>query len=205
MMGPMSSSSVFGGMVGLMVLVAVLALVAGAALFGSDLLNPKTSDAIAQEKILAAQSKAEQEALARKLQADRAEAELAKIRQETEALQRASNQALEIAAQRHQYELAQAQRRDEVVLSLLPIVIGAGALALLAVCGGWAYYLVQAGNSRLVSAQAKAVPVPQIRRACTNEMAERIATLTKQIDQKPTPSGNGRHPPEHEPAGTAQR
>ena len=205
MMGPMSSSSVFGGLVGLMVLVAILALVAGGALSGSDLLNPKTSDAMARERLLAAQSKAEKDALEIKLQTARAEAELIKIRQETEARQRENEQAGEFAAQRHQYELAQAQRRDDIVASLLPKVIGAGALALLAICGGLTYYLIQAGNSRLVSAQAKIVPVSQIRRACTNELAKRIATLPKQTDPRPTPSGNGKHPPQYEPAGATHR
>lgn len=95
-------SSLFGGLVGLVVVVALLALVAGAALSGNDLLNPHTSEAIKQEKLLAAQSKAETEALERKLQSAQTEAELARIRQEIEA--RSQKEAADLEAYRAQKE-----------------------------------------------------------------------------------------------------
>jgi hypothetical protein len=204
-----SSTSLFGGLVGLVVVVAILALVAGAALSGSDLLNPNTSAANAEAINRATQSKLEQEALDRKLQEARVEAELNRIRQETVARQRESEQALELAIQRQQHELAQVERRDQVINSVLPMMAVAMMIAVLIVSSGLTYYLIQSGRSRWGMAKAQsprrvtnvdtwhdpAWRAQQINRARANEVAQHWAESARQATSKPAPGGNGQPPP----------
>lgn len=179
-----SGTSLFGGLVGLVVVVAILALVAGAALSGSDLLNPKTSAAAAEAITQAMQSKSEKEALDRRLLEAQVEAEVDKMNQETaarqrqsllalafsaqrqqyeldrfhletEAKQRESEQALELAARRQQHELEQVERRNQVVNWVLPATAVSAMIAVLITSGGLTFYLIQSGRSRGGTAQAR--------------------------------------------------
>ena len=179
-----SSTSLFGGLVGLVIVVAILALVAGAALSGSDLLNPNTSAANAEAITHATESKSEKEALDRRLLEAQVEAEEKRIRQETVARQRESDrafalavqlqkheldrihqeavaqqreseQALGLAAQRQQHELEQEERRNQVINSVLPAMAVSVIMAVLIISGGLTYYLVRSGRSRGGMAEAQ--------------------------------------------------
>ncbi len=208
-----SGTSLFGGLVSLVIVVAILALVAGVALSGSDLLNPNTSTANAEAINRATRSKSEQEAIDRKLQEARVEAELNRIRQETEARQRESEQALGLAVQRQQHELAQAELRNQVINSLLPTMAVTVMIAVLIISGGLTYYLIQSGRSRWGMAKAQsptrvtnvdawhdpAWRAQQINMARSNEVAQHWAELARQATSKPAPGGNGQHPPTSEP------
>ena len=131
---------------GMIIVVVVLTLVAGLAVFGNDLLNPNTSAAKADAIRQVTQSKIDKGAI-----------EWAKAQQEAVVLQRQSDQALAFEAQRDTYELAQMEQRDQIVNSLLPpTIVAAILLATLVLSAALAYYLIQPGRSRWIAAQAQA-------------------------------------------------
>ena len=131
---------------GMIIVVVVLTLVAGLAVFGNDLLNPNTSAAKADAIRQVTQSKIDKEAI-----------EWAKAQQAAVVLQRQSDQALAFEAQREPYRLAQMEQRDQIVNSLLPpTIVAAILLATLVLSAALAYYLIQPGRSRWIAAQAQA-------------------------------------------------
>jgi len=193
---------------GMIIVVVVLALVAGLAVFGNDLLNPNTSAAKADAIRQVTQSKIDKGAI-----------EWAKAQQEAVVLQRQSDQALAFEAQRDTYELAQMEQRDQIVNSLLPpTIVAAILLATLVLSAALAYYLIQPGRSRSIAAQAQApvkvqaqalvaVQAPsqtqaqarqteswndldwrteQIHKARAHEAAERWVELARQTAQDPS-------------------
>lgn len=221
-MMPMGGTSLFGGLVGLVIVVAILALAAGGALSGSDLLNPKTSDAIWQEKTQAVQSKAAKDATdleayrAQKtaeiektnsdlasykaIQAAKVQAEQEKIRQDVEARQRKLEQ-----------DLALARRAQEALMTGVK-------WAILVLSAGVAAFLGQLGYCRLMLARAQTAQYDLWRNPAYREEARRqarqkevgdreVALAWQSAAQKPTVGGNGKHPPKYgpEPVKALQR
>jgi hypothetical protein len=214
-----SNNTPLAGLVGIILVVAAIAAVAGLAISGTDLLNPKTSDAIWQEKTQAVQSKTAKDAIdleayrAQKaaeiekgaldvanykaVQAARAQAEQDKIRLDVQARERELAQNLELARQ------------------IRYVAWAVGALAILIVSVGVAVCLIQLGHSRLALAQAQATQAnpwhnptwrtEQIRGARKIEAVERESALVWRAAQKAVVGGNGKHPPKDEPLESVGR
>jgi len=174
---------------GLFIVVIVLALVSGLAVFGSDLLNPDTSAAKADAIRQVTQSKTNKEAIdladAQQKQAiDWANAQQKqaidwdKAQQEAAFQQRQSDQTLAFTAQRHQYELAQMEQRDQIVNSLLPpTLVAAILLATLVLSAALAYFLIQSGAAR-----AQAPVKVQVQALVAVQSPARIRALAAQIE-----------------------
>jgi uncharacterized protein (UPF0333 family) len=149
-----------GSFFGIIIVVVVLALVAGLAVFGNDRVNPNTSAANADAIRQVTQTKTDKEAIAWNNAQQQGALEWDKAQQEAAFQQRQSDQTLAFTAQRNQYELAQMQQRDQIVNSLLPpTLVAAILLATLFLSAAIAYYLIQPGRSEWIAqtqAQAKA-------------------------------------------------
>jgi len=197
---------------GLFIVVVVLALVAGLAVFGNDLLNPDTSAAKADAIRQVTQSKANKEAI-EWAQAQQKEAiEWDKAQQAAAFQQRQSDQTLELEAQRNQYELAQMGQRDQIVNSWSPAVLAVTLVATLVLSAALAYFLIRSGAARaqapvrvqvqaLVAVQAPARTralaaqteswndldwrTEQIHKARASEATERWVELARQAAQAP--------------------
>jgi len=197
---------------GLFIVVVVLALVAGLAVFGNDLLNPDTSAAKADAIRQVTQSKANKEAI-EWAQAQQKEAiEWDKAQQAAAFQQRQSDQTLELEAQRNQYELAQMGQRDQIVNAWSPAVLAVTLVATLVLSAALAYFLIRSGAARaqapvrvqvqaLVAVQSPARiqalaaqieswnnldwRTEQIHKARANEAAERWVELDRQAAQAP--------------------
>jgi len=197
---------------GLFIVVVVLALVAGLAVFGNDLLNPGTSAAKADAIRQVTQSKANKEAIGW-AQAQQKEAiEWDKAQQAAAFQQRQSDQTLELEAQRNQYELAQMGQRDQIVNSWSPAVLAVTLVATLVLSAALAYFLIRSGAARaqapvrvqvqaLVAVQAPARTralaaqteswndldwrTEQIHKARASEATERWVELARQAAQAP--------------------
>jgi hypothetical protein len=200
-------------MVGLVVIVALLALVAGGALSGSDLLNPKTSDAIALEKRLAAESKAAKDAT--DLQAYQAQkaAEIEKANSDLanyQAIQAAKAQA-ELDRIRSEAEAYQRKLEQDLMLARLTTytLLAGGTLTSLVLGIGATIFLRQLGRSRLILARAQAAQsdpwrnttfrAEAKRQARANELAVlESAAVWQAIARRSAAGGNGKKPPEPE-------
>ena len=202
------NGSFFGVFV--VVVVLVLALVAGVAVFGNDLMNPDTSAAKADAIRQVTQSKANKEAI-EWAQAQQKEAiEWDKAQQEAAFQQRQSDQTLEFKAQRNQAELAQMGQRDQIMNSWSPAIVAVILVATLVLSAALAYFLIRSGAARaqapvkvqvqaLVAVQSPARirglaaqieswnnldwRTEQIHKARANEAAERWMELTRQAAQ----------------------
>jgi len=154
-----------GSFFAVFIVVVVLALVAGVAVFGNDLMNPDTSAANADAIRQVTQSKTDKEAIAWDKAQQQGAIEWDKAQQEAAFQQRQSDQTLEFAAQRHQYELAQMGQRDQIVNSLLPpTIVAAILLATLVLSAALAYFLIRSGAAQAqapVKAQAQALVAVQ--------------------------------------------
>jgi hypothetical protein len=219
MMSPMNSSSVFGGMVGLVVIVAVLALVAGGALSGSDLLNPTTSDAIAHEKKLAADSKAAKDAADLEAYQAQKAAEIEKANSDLanyQAIQAAKAQA-ELDRIRSEAEAYQRKLEQDLMLARLTThaLLAGGTLTSLVLGIGATIFLRQLGRSRLILARVQAAQSDPWRNTTFRAEAKRQARATElamlgsavvwQAAHKFSPNGDGKRWPKYEPAETMQR
>ena len=195
---------------GLFIVVIVLALMAGLAVFGNDLLNPDTSAAKADAIRQVTQSKANKEAI-EWAQAQQKEAiEWDKAQQEAAFQQRQSDQTLEFKAQRNQAELAQMGQRDQIMNSWSPAIVAVILMATLVLSAALAYFLIRSGAARaqapvkvqvqaLVAVQSPAQlqalaaqieswnnldwRTEQIHKARANEAAERWMELARQAAQ----------------------
>jgi hypothetical protein len=197
---------------GLFVVVIVLALVAGLAVFGSDLLNPDTSAAKADAIRQVTQSNTDKGAIEWAKAQQQEAIEWDKAQQAAVFQQRQSDQTLEFEAQRHQYELAQMGQRDQIVNYWSPTIVAVILVAMLVLSSALAYFLIRSGAARaqaLVKVQDQALVVvqspariqvlavqteswnnldwriEQIHKARTNEATERWGELTRQADQAP--------------------
>jgi hypothetical protein len=196
-----------GSFFAIIIVVIVLALVAGLAVFGNDRLNPNTSAANADALRQVTQSKTDNQAIAWDKAQQQGAIEWDKAQQEAASQQRQSDQALEFTAQRNQYELAQMEQRDRIVNSLLPpTLVAAILLATLVLSVALAYYLIQPGRSGWIAAPAPLVAVQsltqtqaaqteswndpnwrteRIREARAHEATERWVELVRQATQAP--------------------
>ena len=137
-----------GSFFAVFIVVVVLALVAGVAVFGNDLLNPDTSAAKADAIRQVTQSKTDKEAI-EWAQAQQKEAiEWDKAQQEAAFQQRQSDQTLEFEAQRNQAELAQMGQRDQIVNSWSPAIVAVILVATLVLSAALAYFLIRSGAAR---------------------------------------------------------
>ena len=162
---------------GLFIVVVVLALVAGLAVFGNDLLNPDTSAAKADAIRQVTQSKTNKEAI-EWAQAQQKEAiEWDKAQQEAAFQQRQSDQTLELEAQRNQYELAQMGQRDQIVNSWSPAVLAVTLVATLVVSAALAYFLIRSGAAR-----AQAPVKVQVQALVAVQSPARIRALAAQTE-----------------------
>ena len=192
------------GMLGIIVVIAMIGVISGVAISGTDLLNFNTSAAEARIQEMEAELQLEKDAI--DLQYYEA-IQAAQTESEKEALR------LELEAQkdRLEQELAHQRAQDELDLALARptryVVLAVGTLTALIVSVGLAVFLIQYGRSRLVSAQAEAthahaapwnVPAwraEQIRHAREREIAERMHAMDQKITREPGTGGNGNHPP----------
>ena len=181
-----SNNTPLAGLLGIVVVIAIIGAISGLALSETDLLNFNTSAAEARIRELEARS--EREALQRKLDQD-------------------------LAHQREQAKQNLVHQREQATQNLWLarltryVALIVGALATLIVSVGLTVFLIQYGRSRLVLAQAEATHTQaapwhvstwraeQIRRAREREVAEREAALGQQTTRKPGSGGNGRHRP----------
>jgi hypothetical protein len=130
-----------GSFFAVFIVVVVLALVAGVAVFGNDLINPDTSAAKADAIRQVTQSNTDKGAIEWAKAQQQAAIEWDKAQQAAAFQQRQSDQTLEFTAQRNQYELAQMEQRDQIVNSLLPpTLVAAILLATLVLSAALAYY-----------------------------------------------------------------
>ena len=192
------------GMLGIIVVIAMIGVISGVAISGTDLLNFNTSAAEARIREMEAQLETDKDAI--DLQYHKA-IQAARTESEEEALR------LELEAQkaRLEQELAHQRAQDELDLALARptryVVLAVGTLAVLIVSVGLAVFLIQYGRSRLVSAQAEATHAQaapwdvyawraeQIRRAREREITERMRAMDQQTTGEPGTGGNGKHPP----------
>jgi len=204
------NGSFFGVFV--VVVVLVLALVAGVAVFGNDLMNPDTSAAKADAIRQVTQSNTDKGAIEWAKAQQQGAIEWDKAQQEAAFQQRQSDQILEFQAQRNQAELAQIGQRDQIINSWSPTIVAAILLATLVLSAALAYYLIRSGATRaqapvkvqvqaLVAVQSPARiqalaaqieswnnldwRTEQIHKARANEAAERWVELDRQAAQAP--------------------
>jgi hypothetical protein len=192
------------GLLGIVVVIAMIGVVSGVAISGTDLLNFNTSAAEARILEMDAELQSKKDAI--DLQYYEA-IQAARTESEKEALR------LELKAQKDglEQELAHQRAQDELDLALARptryVVLAVGTLAALIVSVGLAVFLIQYGRSRLVSAQAEATHAQaapwdvyawraeQVRRAREREIADRMRTMGQQTTREPDTGGNGKHPP----------
>jgi len=166
-----------GSFFAVFIVIVVLALVAGVAVFGNDLLNPDTSAAKADAIRQVTQSNTDKGAIEWAKAQQKEAIAWDTAQQEAAFQQRQSDQTLEFAAQRNQYELAQMEQRDQIVNSLLPpTIVAAILLATLVLSVTLAYYLIRSGAAR---AQA---PVVQVQALVAVQSPARIQALAAQIE-----------------------
>ncbi len=199
-----SNNTPLAGLLGIVVVIALIGAISGLALSGTDLLNFNTSAAEAHIREMEAQLQADKTAIDlqyyKAIQAARTESEKEELRLELEAQKRKLEQELAHQRARNELDLVLARLTRYVVLTV-------GALATLMVSVGLAIFLIQYGRSRLVLAQAEVththaaswhVPAwraEQIRRAREREVAEREVAMGQQTTGKSGTGDNGRHPP----------
>jgi hypothetical protein len=165
-----------GSFFAVFIVVVVLALVAGVAVFGNDLMNPDTSAAKADAIRQVTQSNTDKGAI-EWAQAQQNEAIAWDKAQQAAALQqRQSDQTLEFAAQRNQYELAQMGQRDQIVNSWSPAILAAILVATLVLSAALAYFLIRSGAAR---AQA---PVVQVQALVALQSPARMQALAAQSE-----------------------
>ncbi len=212
MLGPMSSSSVFGGMIGLVLIVAVLALMAGLALSGTDLLNPTSSDAAARAKNQITSNKERRDALDLEVYQVQKENEMTKSAADLEAYKAVQAARAKAEQKKAQLEVEALQHRMEQELELARltryVLLAIGTLITLIASAGAVVRLVLFSRSRWALAPAQVAHVDpwrdaewraqQVRRARENELAERGAAAVCRAVQEPAVSGNGKHSPEGE-------
>jgi hypothetical protein len=156
------NSTPLSGLIGIVLVVALIGTIAGLALAGTDLLNSNTSAAAARAQDQETWAHAQHAAIDLKLQQAKSEAEIEKITSDLEnyrAIQAAQAQAerdklkLEVAAQQRELNQNLAFTRLTRFVTLAVIT-----LATLIVSVGLATFLVQWGRSRywLPSTQAEA-------------------------------------------------
>ncbi len=142
----------FTGLARVVLIVALLAGMGGAALAGTDLLNFNTSSAAARAQDVETQYRAQKQAIDlegyRELVAAQTEAEKEVIRLEVGARKRELEAAYEHQLRQAEQDLAlerQTRRAELIALILAVLIVGSGL----------SYYLVQQGRSRLLEAQAR--------------------------------------------------
>jgi len=137
-----------GSFFAVFIVVVVLALVAGVALFGNDLMNPATSAAKAAAMRQVTQSNTDKGAIEWAKAQQQAAIEWDKAQQAAVFQQRQSDQTLEIEAQRHQAELAQMGQRDQIMNSWSPAIVAVILVATLVLTAALAYFLIRSGAAR---------------------------------------------------------
>lgn len=162
---------------GLFIVVIVLALMAGLAVFGNDLLNPDTSAAKADAIRQVTQGKTDKGAIEWAKAQQQAAIEWAKAQQAAAFQQRQSDQTLEFQAQRNQAELAQMGQRDQIVNSWSPAIVAVILVATLALSAALAYFLIRSGAAR-----AQAPVKVQVQALVAVQSPARIRALAAQIE-----------------------
>ncbi len=189
------NTSVTSALVGLVVVMLVAGLVMGLAFTGTDLLNPRTSEARANEMNQATEYQAQMDAI--DLEHHQWELEAQAAAQEEQL-----HQETEFQGQRQEQELAHQRKRDALRLTLLQIregvLLGAGVLALLSVGGGLTFYLVSLGR-RAQRLQRDPWQSPEWREnmrrlAQANErLLRHLESSRRSPDKEVAGGGNGRH------------
>ncbi len=199
-----------GSFFAVFIVVVVLALVAGVAVFGNDLMNPATSAAKAAAMRQVTQSNTDKGAIEWAKAQQQAAIEWDKAQQAAAFQQRQSDQTLEIEAQRHQAELAQMGQREQIINSWSPAIVAVLLVATLVLSAALAYFLIRSGAAKsqtpvqvqaLVAVQSPAQiqalamrtlswndldwRIEQIHRARANEAAERWGELAQQAALAP--------------------
>ena len=206
-----SNNTPLAGLLGIVVVIAIIGAISGLALSETDLLNFNTSAAEARIRELEAQLQAEKAASDQELYQAEIAAQIEQVASDLEshkAIESARVQAekdkirLEVTARQHKLDQDLALARLTRFAALIVMT-----LATLIVSVGLTVFLIQYGRSRLVLAQAEATHTQaapwhvstwraeQIRRAREREVAEREAALGQQTTRKPGSGGNGRHRP----------
>jgi hypothetical protein len=162
---------------GLFIVVIVLALMAGLAVFGSDLLNPDTSAAKADAIRQVTQSNTDKGAIEWAKAQQQAAIEWDKAQQAAAFQQRQSDQTLELQAQRNQAELAQMGQRDQIMNSWSPAIIAVMLVAALVLSAALAYFLIRSGAAR-----AQAPVKVQVQALVAVQSPARIRALAAQIE-----------------------
>ena len=162
---------------GLFIVVIVLALMAGLAVFGNDLLNPDTSAAKADAIRQVTQGKANKEAIDWANAQQKQAIELDKAQQAAAFQQRQSDQTLELQAQRNQAELAQMGQRDQIMNSWSPAIVAVILVATLVLSAALAYFLIRSGAAR-----AQAPVKVQVQALVAVQSPARIRALAAQIE-----------------------
>ncbi len=151
---------------GLFMVVIVLALVAGLAVFGNDLMNPDTSAAKADAIRQVTQSKANKEAIDWANAQQKQAIEWDKAQQEAVVQQRQSDQTLELQAQRNQ-----------IMNSWSPAIIAVTLVATLVLSAALAYFLIRSGAAR-----AQAPVRVQVQALVAVQSPAQIQALAAQIE-----------------------
>jgi len=207
------NSTPLSGLIGIVLVVALIGTVAGLALAGTDLLNSNTSAAAARAQDQETWAQTQKAAIDLKLQQAKSEAEIEKITSDLETYE--AIQAAQAQAEKDKIGLEVVARQRELDQNLAFTrltrfaILAVATLATLIVSAGLATFLVQWGRSQWVLAQAKAAQavawhVPawraeQVRHARARERAERKAALGQQAVSKSATGGNGKHPPKGRP------
>jgi len=191
------------GLLGIVVVIAMIGAISGVALSGTDLLNFNTSASEARIREMEAEFQSKKDAIDLQYYAA---IQAAQTESEKEALR------LELKAKKNmlEQELAHKRAQDELDLELARptryVVLAIGTLTALILSVGLAIFLIQYGRSRLVLAQAEATHAhaapwdvyawraEQIRRAREREIAERMRAMDQQTTREPGTGGNGKHP-----------
>ena len=162
---------------GLFIVVIVLALMAGLAVFGNDLLNPDTSAAKADAIRQVTQSKTDKGAIEWAKAQQQAAIEWANAQQAAAFQQRQSDQTLEFKAQRNQAELAQMGQRDQIMNSWSPTIVAVILVATLVLSAALAYFMIRSGAAR-----AQAPVKVQVQALVAVQSPARIRALAAQIE-----------------------
>ncbi|KPL20467.1 MAG: hypothetical protein AMJ93_11885 [Anaerolineae bacterium SM23_84] len=202
------------GLIGIVLVVAIIAATAGWALCDSDLLNYNTSAAAARAQDQKTQEQTQRAAIDLQyyeaIQATRIQAEQEKLRLELEARQRELDQNLAYQHKRTERELELARLTRYVLLAV-------GSLAILIMSIGPTVFLIQHSHSRSLVARAEAeaaqtalwhIPawrVEQIRRAREREIRERETAMGQQAIERSATGGNGRNAPRNQPTECTKR
>lgn len=205
------NSTPLSGLIGIVLVVALIGTAAGLALAGTDLLNSNTSAAAARAQDQETWAQAQETSIDLKLHRAEKEAEIAKIASDLETYE--AIQAAQAQAEKDKIRLEVVARQRELDQNLAFtrltrfVILAVATLATLIVSAGLATSLVQWSRSRYrlpltqaEAAQAAAWHVPawraeQIRHARARESAGRKAALGQQAVSKSATGGNGKHPP----------